>query len=390
MPNPIKVEKLKLENMKEFFTVRDMVFSSSTGTNFDLQSMFPAVFHHTQECADHHWIIQSAGKIVAGIGSIPAIMNVAGEQLKIEKITGVATDPKEGGKGYMSAIMKEILAHYEHENIVASHLIGQRKRYQHFGYEKTGVSYNFSINKKNIRELPTQLEDIYLSEMRDSDLEAISFAKHLHDQEIIHFERQNGEFYTMLTHWYNKPWIAKTKCGALVGYFILDNKNEGQKKIQEIHAKTPSLFEAMIKAIVHAFGDINLILSPWQADYINSMIDICEHYEVCSCWNWLIRDWQTFVRVFMRAKSTYTYLPDGELNIEIIDYGTLTITSIDNAISCIKSQNTPNLSLDAFTAARLIFGHGNPIYIKELPKEKTATILAWFPLPLYCPHHDAV
>ena len=176
----------------------------------------------------------------------------------------------------------------------------------------------------------------------------------------------------------------------MLGYFVLDDKDKEQKRIQEIYAKNLELFEVMIRTIVQEFGSINLVLPPWRIDYINSIIDICEQYDVSSCWNWLIRDWHAFIYLLMKAKSSYTYLPDGELNIEIKNYGTLNLTMMNNIATCCKSQETPDISLDTFSAARLLFGHGNPTYVTTLPQHKTATILAWFPLPLYCPQPDAV
>jgi hypothetical protein len=390
MKNKIDVEKLKHADICDFFDMRDLVFSKTIfGKGFDSFAILPDAFNLTEECAENHWIVRSeGGRIVAGAGSVPAVMNIAGERIAIGKVTGVATHLREGGKGYFSAIMNEIRAYYAKEGVAASYLMGERKRYQHFGYEKTGVSYDFSIRKKNIEELSLHGDGIvHLYEMKRDDAQAIDFAKQLHDSDIISIERSRDRFYTLLTHCYNKPYIAKSGDGEYAGYIVFDN---GLKCIQEIYAKTPALFEAMIGAAVAERGDLSLILPPWRSTYIYSMMRICENYIITNGGNWLINDWEPLVRALMKAKAAYMGLPDGRLIIGINGYGALNIEVRDNTVACTRSCGAPDFTADAFTASRLIFGHGSQAYVAEMPGAAMQAILAWFPLPLFCPNPDAL
>ena len=382
------VEKLKPEEISEFFDMRDLVFSRTIfGTGFDSNTIMPSVFNLSRECADNHWIIKSQGKIVAGVGSIPAVMHIAGERINVGKITGVATHQKEGGKGYMSAIMNEIREFYKANGVMASCLTGERKRYRNFGYEKTGVSYNFQIIMKNIKEFSPDLVGISFRKMERGDEEAIRFAKRLHDQGVIHFERDINIFHSLLINWYNKPYIATSGEGDFAGYLVL---SKDAKRIHEIFGKTPEIFEAMIKAAIGEFGDMTLTLPPWRIDYIRRIMRMCENFTIANSGNWLIADWVTVIRALMKAKASYTNLPDGRLKLGIDGYGTLCIQVRNSEITCALSDDPPDFAVDAFTASRLMCGHGAPVYTADMPNTVLSVVLAWFPLPLCWPHPDAV
>jgi len=383
------IEKLKREDICEFFDMRDLVFSKtifgSSGIGFDSFGILPGIFNLEQECADNHWIIRDNGRIVAGIGSIPATMCIGDERIKVAKITGVATHLRELGKGYMSIIMNEVLAHNRKEGVVASFLMGERRRYQNFGYEKTGVAHEFTISAKNIRALPNQ-DEICLAEMMPDDTQSVAYAKQLYEQEVVHFQRET-KFHTLLTHWYSTPYIAKNAQGKCVGYLVYTKKT---KRVHEIYAESAELFEAMISAAVRTHGDITLTLPPWRTDYIRRMMRICEQFNIRHNGNWMVSDWETLVGALLKAKSTYVSLPDGQLSIGIDGYGTLEITVKDGAVSCVRSpKNKPDIAVDPFTAIRLLCGHGAPNYTTEIPAALILVVMAWFPLPLFCPYPDA-
>ena len=388
MDNKNVVEKLKPEEIGEFFDMRDLVFSRTIfGTGFDSYTVMPSVFNLSRECADNHWIVKSEGRIVAGVGSIPAVMHIAGERISVGKITGVATHQREGGKGYMSAIMNEIREYYKASGVMASCLTGERKRYRNFGYEKAGVSYNFQIIKKNIRELPPDLAELSFSEMERGDEEAIQFAKSLHDQGVIYFEREIGKFHNLLINWYSKPYAAMDANGNFAGYMVL---SKDAKHIHEIFGKTPEFFEAMIKAAIGEFGDMALTLPPWRADDIRRIMRVCENYTITNSGNWLINDWETVMRALMKAKASYMRLPDGRLKLGIDGYGTLCLRVQNNETTCVLTDDPPDFEVDAFTASRLMCGHGAPEYSADMPKTIVPAVLAWFTLPLCWPHPDAV
>jgi len=41
-------------------------------------------------------------------------------------------------------------------------------------------------------------------------------------------------------------------------------------------------------------------------------------------------------------------------------------------------------------ALRFMCGHVNPMYIADIPPHVAPLVYSWFPLPLFCPHTDAV
>jgi len=380
MTNLYNVEKLKFEDIDECFDLRDFVFMKSYGGIFDSYTLFPAFLNNTQECADNHWIIREKGRIVACIGDVPGVMNISGEKIKVGRVTGVATHPHYSGKGYMKAIMNEVLEHYKNEGIVASYLEGLRKRYQYYGYEIAGISCEFNINEKNAKLLSQQVSEVLLFDMKKEDTQAIKFAKKLYDKELVNFERKENSFYTILTHLKNTPYIAKNINDEHVGYFVY---NHEKKKVVEIIAKSVQHFESMIVSIVEKYGDIELILPPWRLDYINTLVPICERFYEKNSGNWLVNDWEPFIYALLKAKTTYMNLPDGKINIGIEDYGTLTMEVKGNEATCVKTTSIPDIKLNAFEASQLMCTPGSAIYKAKIPNELLPIVFTWFPLPLY-------
>ena len=80
----------------------------------------------------------------------------------------------------------------------------------------------------------------------------------------------------------------------------------------------------------------------------------------------------------MKLKATYMPLAMGKMHLEIEGYGTFCIYSDNGNVGCERSKEAPDITLDALSSARYIFGPYPPVYTSEsLPLAD-----AWFPLPL--------
>ena len=388
MSSKIIVGKLVPDEFNELIDLMDFVFSKAHSPT-DFMTLLPGLYHPTQECADNHWVVREQGRLVSSIGTIPSVIVMGDKRIKLEGIGGVCTNKREAGKGYMRAIMEEILEYYRRDGVMLSYLTGERKRYQRYGYEKAGMAHEFYITGKNVAECPESVKEIPLSmaQMAKDDALAISYAKGLHDRDVIHYERDVQGFYTKLIHWTNIPYIVLNGNGEYAGYFVY---SKIQNRITEICAETDDLFEAIIHEWVMKNGDVSLTLSPWKMPYIKRMLRICENVNVIHFGQWLILDWENVVSGLFQAKSTYTALPDGHLNIGIDGYGTLSITVKNNDAQCIRTDQQPDITCDSLTATRLMCGHVSPQYVVDLPAVLTPLFISWFPLPLHCPNPDAV
>ena len=134
----MEIVKLRACDYDDALDFLDFVFSKAYGpTHFG--TMLPLCYRPTDEHMGHNFAVRENGKIRGIVGLFPAQVKVGGETLNLGGIGGVSAHPSDRGKGWMKLLMAHAIEEMESAETDLSFLIGLRQRYQHFGYEKTGV-----------------------------------------------------------------------------------------------------------------------------------------------------------------------------------------------------------------------------------------------------------
>ena len=379
----MEIVKLRACDYDDALDFLDFVFSKAYGpTHFG--AMLPLCYRPTDEHMGHNFAVRENRKIRGIVGLFPAQVKVGGETLNLGGIGGVSAHPSDRGKGWMKLLMAHAIEEMESAETDLSFLIGLRQRYQHFGYEKTGVLLEYIVSRTNIRNfLKSHSDDNALRfvPIQSDDFTYIEKAKALHDKQPVHCIRPLEDFRLYLLSGNTKPWAALQRDGKVVGYLAASEK---QDRITEIFADDDACFSEMILSwfLQQNIAQTSLFLAPWQASFARLLGTFAEECHLNDNGNWRIFNWEKVVRSLLMIKSRDHRLLNGSLLLGIKDYGTFMIRVYGEEVSCKRAAGSPDIEWDSFTASRILFGHMPISLVEEIPQTIRQLAESWFPLPL--------
>jgi len=117
---------------------------------------------------------------------------------------------------------------------------------------------------------------------------------------------------------------------------------------------------------------------------------IIERITIQQSGNWQIYNWASTVGALMSLRAKYEQLIDGEVVLSIVDRDQRIKLSVKgNRPQCESTEDSPDLSLDGPTAARLLCGPYRASQVLDLPV-RAAVLDQWCPLPLATSTMDTV
>lgn len=119
--------------------------------------MYPDLFTPTAEAVGRHQIIRKAGRIVACLGTYPAVLRIAGCRVPVAGLGQVATAPDMQGRGYLSQLLEAAGRRMEEEGIAVCWLSGRHDRYGRHGWETVQNSYAFTFRGNALRNMDENL-----------------------------------------------------------------------------------------------------------------------------------------------------------------------------------------------------------------------------------------
>lgn len=385
-----KVERLSADDYEEAMDFLNYVFSfNSNPTDFPV--LLPKLYKPTEKNMRCNYAIRSGGRIRAIVGLFPMDVHAGNRTLKIAGIGGVSTHPRDRGKGYMINLMAECIKTMKCEGYDLSCLGGLRQRYNHYGYETAGVSYDYNITKDNIRycfgnDAPC---GVTFKPLGESDAEAISSAKRLYERQPFHCVRDSDQYYSILKSWNMQPFAAFGSGGQMIGYLV---SNERKDHISEIFAiDRPALNEMLHGWVVDMpKRSLTLNIPPWESETIETLDRISEWVSISASYSWMVFNWSSVIEALFEVKSPLGPASDGRFRIGITGAGNFQIDVRDGSACCSRTQCEPDFVCDTLTAMRLMFGPVPPCYIENLPRKLIPLLSSWFPLPLGWQHQDGI
>ena len=108
-------------------------------------------------------------------------------------------------------------------------------------------------------------------------------------------------------------------------------------------------------------------------------MNTCEYVNLSPVCHFKVLNYQKLIGALLKLKCKTQVLPNGEVTINIEDYGTLKISVNDNKGTCEFTNETPDITVNNLQAVRLFFGT-YPAYSTINTQNTFANAL--FPLPL--------
>lgn len=378
----MELVRLKANDYDEAMDFLDIVFSKAHCPH-DFGSMLPIIYRPTDEHMHCNFAVRENGKIRGIVGLFPMEMKIGDQVLTVGGIGGVSAHPKDKGKGWMKLLMKAAVDEMKANGTDLSWLGGLRHRYQHYGYEVTGIMLEYDVSNTNLRHVyrSSEMPNLRFVPITENDTDYLRKAKELHDRQVIHCVRSMEDYWLFLTAVNTTPWAALDADGNMVGYLVL---SRDKKCITEMFAENDEILEQMVRLWVsqQEQESVKVKLAPWQEEIARRMGRLAEEFRLTESGNYQIFNWDKVIGCLMEVKNQRETLPDGQMRLGIEDYGTVLIQVEQGAVTCRKTEQTPEAELDTFAAMRVIFGHCPVQFTAELPVHTKQLANAWFPLPL--------
>ena len=359
------------------------------GNSRDFKKLLPKLYKTQYKPVENSYITLEDGNIRAAVGAFDHEIKVCGDVLKCRGIGGVSVHPYSRSKGYMKTLMNMSVNDMIADGVDLSILGGRRQRYNYFSYEKTGVSYNFSLNSDNMRHCFGKDRSAYhtlaVRKIEENDEAALDAISALLSEQVYNPMRERNRLYDILVSWQNVPCVFE-KDGAVVGFCIIGDKN----KICEIVLADKADF---INAIVTLYdclheSTLTVCLPAFCPEYINALYKVCEGYELGTAKSFSVINYKNVLSAFLKLKATYTELPEGELSMLIHGVAgdeKLRIYIRGDAARVEEYDGEVDIELDHIDAINVLFSPFCPI--RDTLSHFARILL---PLPLWLFYADAV
>lgn len=384
----MELKRLTEKDYDELLTMLNYVFSHKYGRPTDFERELPKMWVRDEESMSKHIGVWEDGRLCSVVGVYPLPAKVAGIPCLFATTGNVATLPEYEGRGFMSTAFAQAMEAVGKMGVDAARLGGNRQRYARFGFEGCGTVYNFCFEQSDrVRFFKEYAGGISFREIQETDVEILDFCNKLSRTRMFYVERSTEhdyrEVYRAMCGKVKTPYIA-FQDGLPIGYLCASDKNGD---IGELKAVTIDALKDMICAWQEKWDKmIRFPIAPYMTEELRLFVQGADTYGITYPSRFRIMNWVKLVDAFMKLKASYEQMPEGELVIEIVDYGCLNIYVRGGEAGCEFTAKNAKLRLDSLAASRLIFGPMPPLEITDA----APLLRAWFPLPLTWDFLDAV
>ncbi len=370
----------KPQQREDLLNLLDLTFGFEEEGNKFI-NLLPKLYKEQYNPAENNIILDVDGDMRAAVGLYYNTLTVGDEKLKLGGIGNVAVHPKHRGKGYMQFCMLLALDEMKQNMTDLSCLGGARQRYEHFSYEPAGINTNFNYRKDNVkRTLGAGRKSAFtIKKLEETDTKYIKEITEIYNSRIFRMERPEEAMFDILHSWNTVPYIA-LKDDEVKGWFAYYNDKQG---LHEIFYKNEEDIEDIILLALENSGNesIKIPVPVFDQPLYNYLALNCEYYDIGHAEHFTIFCYENVIRAFLKLKTTYQNLPDGELKLFIQGEKLpeqLKITVKNNNVTVEETDEKPDIILKHLEAMRFIGSH-----YSEKRNEAPAFCNAWFPLPLY-------
>lgn len=375
----MQVERLTAGDYEEAIDFINMVFSMAHSP-IDFAQALPRLYKPTDEHMGCNFVVRENGRIRALVGLYPDTMQVGDVQLRLAGIGAVSAHPADKGRGWMKQLMLRQMEEMRQAGYDLSFLGGQRQRYRYFGYEKAGMLLECHFNGSNMKHAGAAQPAYRFSRMQATDLAWLEQAKTMHDAAPVRCVRPIEAFHSFLVAYGMQPWAILREDGSMAGYLVASPE---KNRILELHAEADALTGILVSWFSqHDLRSLTLLLPAYAEKAARHLGMLAEDIHLVGNGNWQILNWEKVVEALLRARAEGHALPEGMMRLGIQGVGCLEICVSGDAVTCRRTDATPELELDACMATRILLGHVPAAMCIALPKALEPLFRGWFPLPL--------
>lgn len=259
------IRKAKDGEIKKIIDLGNKAFTPIRYEGYDFRKSVPLLYANSIDYSSIHYVIEdNKGKFISQAANLVRTININNNQILFGNVGTVSTLPICQGKGLMSMLMKQIEEDDIKNNVCFSVLIGDRKRYNHFGYEKVGYVFKFHVTRRLINA-NSDLKIRKISKT-SSDINKL-YEIYLKNSKIVLRTKEN--FYLALKA---KKCDIYSICDKenIIGYFSYQAQ---ENYIKEFYITDITKTEQSLNTIFSSLKliDTNFIVNPLDINYVNEL-----------------------------------------------------------------------------------------------------------------------
>ncbi len=381
--------RTKPEDKEKLIAMLDDVFfiDDEPETKRNFLELLPKLYKEQYDPCYNNFAVYEDDDIKAAVGLYYDDAVAAGRKLKAAGIGNVAVTRDCRGKGYMIDCLNRAIEDIKESGADYSVLGGHRQRYGYFGYEPAGLSYCFTIDKRNIGHLigKDAAPKYTVRKVEATDTEILEKINSLYETLPFHFIRETNRQYDILCSWRSVPY-AVFDGDEFKGYFVAQ-KFGGIQEIRPVEMK--DMYELLMLAMQTTGKEsLSFPVAAYDVEMCEFMSQVfggCStyHSEMIS-----IMNYRNFTEAFLAVKAGRMPLCDG--SVVMLIHGDKGDEKIELSVSggSVKAEYTdknPDIELDHREAVRLIAAQYSARR-SELP----AFAQSWFPVDFHCYSQDNV
>lgn len=382
------ISKDKIENYQNLMDFINYVFGfNGSTTSFPLY--LPRLHKEKYEPTAKTTVIKDDNKYLACATFLSYNVHVLNGKYRLGTIGNVAVHPNERNKGYMKEIMDSVILEALNDNVDAISLTGMRERYKNYFFDNAGISYNYHLEKNEIKKYLTKnnikLNKIKVLKVKENDLEEIEKSYLLVKTLTHRASRKRNEYFDIMNgmngrlyHFYfNKTFI---------GYAVY---HENESLISEINVTNPKYLSSTIISLLDYVDkeNVDLTLPPFKINHIDILNKIADYYYISNSAKFLIVNFEKLINLYLNLKASYMTLDNTDFIVKINGFKyqeNLHVCVKDNNVLVEHTTNKENFTLSYFEAVEFFF---SSISVLRLTNKYVKNL---FPLPLYISKIDNI
>ncbi len=382
------------ENLNEdILDFANMVFSMEY-SRIDFATYFPKAYGTGRYDIPVHHIIKEDNKIRGLVDVYPMALRQqyrnSGLEIAADYIGTVAVHHNCRGKGFMTELMARAKEDAIKRNRDIMIVDGNRSRYSHFGFEKAGIKYSFSLPYKNVLEGCCKLYDeeymqspVYSFEEADDDSPYIDKMYMLYMRRNV-TARTADDFFVCLKGG-KAVTYAVFRDDSFSGYVSL---SEDLKNILEFETDNDSELPRMIYDLMEGLdiAELGISVGMDEPSKIKYLEKLSEYYNMAMSHQICILNYERVIRFLLVWKQKYTKLSEGEYILglksgnDVKNY-CITVKNGDVEVKMTDKEADLAVSETEFVKVFTTSYYFMENNMKDMPA-------GWFPLPFYLPDAD--
>ena len=336
------------------------------------------------EQPERHAVVCADGEVVSHISIVEDELVIGDDTITCWGFTGVGTDPRYRGRGFMSDILDLLVERMADHEIPLAKLGGDRIRYGRWGWERGGPERRYRITDRYLDV--GDGENLTLHRYQES-ADEIDLFDRLYREKRYRVQRDREHWRTVLNRQQFTTLYTDAPGTTAYAVFTRGRENRRRSTVTEMAGDEAGL-RAILHHIVTVFGNNTISVRAHPSDPLNAFLakpDVCGSWDTgtnrslrLNCLPDVITAYQSEMTQSCRAYPVES--SSATLAIEEDD-DPITVEWDGEDVTVERTDASPDIRLDRMAMTRLLFWDGRTVdgYDRHPLVEAITPLQYWAP-----------